>query len=212
MNWDTFKCKDGEAGENCNDKVIELKGESYIDKQKIEPHQWKYYTLEVEGSFTFFVMSINEIDAPPVYGRILNFPTLSRYDLISTSKPINILDSVVIPFKKNNFVSENIFMNEKKDNTKIWYIGVYNPSNEVVDFITWSNSECPNNCSGNGQCENNICICTKKSDDYSCSLGDGFKLEYIILIVVGCCILVSVVIGVIVWLARRKQKQTYDSF
>jgi len=204
-------CPNNTIGQNCSSPVVVISSTAYQGNQQLTPQSWSYYVVDTSTTSSFYIAAEQQnLTAPDAYARIINFPTLTFYDLVSKGKKVNVLntqdannlrvDTIVFPTKRNLIANT-------------WYVGLYNPSSSAISYGTWSNTACPNNCSNQGTCEANVCTCNSGYTGVACeNEPGGFKVEYIILIVVGGVIVLSIIIGIIVWGVKKRKRATYESF
>jgi len=210
-------CENNQTGVSCNISVEVVEVNSYSGTKQLGPLSWTYYVIDLTTTPSFYVGSIDSnTNAPDAYARIINFPTTSLFDMWVRGNRVNILSSQ----QKTSYyvhVIGSIYYPVTRtlaDATK-WYVGVYNPSNDSsLSYGTWANTPCPNDCNNQGTCQDNVCQCNSGFSGFACEVEEegGFKVEYIILIVVGAAIVVSAIIGIIVWAVKKRKRNAYESF
>jgi len=212
---DLSSCASGSTGFNCSAYIGYINETSYFPDQGLPPYSWAYYVVDLNQTFLFYVRSNSQNTTPAAYARIINFPTAQLYDLVSQGSQVNVLNAKDIQTTVFYLRESIMFAKENKAfmDTRKWYIGLYNPTDQEISYGTWTNTDCPDDCNGNGACVNNICQCTGAYEGDACDeQEEGFKVEYIILIVVGSAIIISSVVGIIIWAVKKRKRGDYESF
>lgn len=205
VHWNSSSCGLGQVGPDCSFPTNLDNVNSSSPKMSPGDRQWTFYKYNLTASnntgFSFFVQLFDETlvnsSAPALYLRFGQAPNDIIHDVkVNTSTPVNALAV-------------------DHASPGIWYVGI--PPNDLK-WGFWYNSQCPNNCSSNGNCVQRSdgvyqCSCYDLYTRFDCSKRlnmDGFRKVYLVLIFIGVAVFGVSALGFFCLLVvSRKRKAGY---
>jgi len=193
-------CPEGKGGDGCTSIANLSPLGSYFVTPSDLSGSWYFGLISFTGSS--FKVGLRGFGGktPHLYLRFGNIPSLNDFDSVDNASTTGAryYDSGVT----------NI--------TGTWYLGVYLASGTSGDFGLWFNDNCPNQCSGHGECSNHVCACYSGYSNWNCASGNGVgggdsQRDLIIGVCVGIGALL-VLIGALYWRGRRKPRRRRNSY
>jgi len=99
------------------------------------------------------------------------------------------------------------FLFNVTSNTSVWYVGIFNPRDDVVSGI-WYGSLCAPDCEDHGKCETTgLCNCIEGFVGVDCNTASGLGPQFIVLIIIAALVLLTAIIGFVAWAYMRKRRE-----
>eukprot|EP00771_Trimastix_marina_P002864 gnl/Trimastix_PCT/403.p1 GENE.gnl/Trimastix_PCT/403~~gnl/Trimastix_PCT/403.p1 ORF type:complete len:1079 (+),score=362.23 gnl/Trimastix_PCT/403:115-3351(+) len=152
------QCDSGYADVDCSVRVAVLEdGETVEGAAALL--QWKYYTINFEDTTDLNTLTIrmhaNSGD-PDLYVSKLDFPTTTKYDHCDISLHRD----------------HEIVLRRPEFGAGVYHIGVFGFEAATFSINATATLECPNGCSGHGECVNGHCQCRDTWTLEDCSAED----------------------------------------
>eukprot|EP01130_Rhizamoeba_saxonica_P009089 TRINITY_DN3690_c0_g1_i3.p1 TRINITY_DN3690_c0_g1~~TRINITY_DN3690_c0_g1_i3.p1 ORF type:complete len:419 (+),score=70.63 TRINITY_DN3690_c0_g1_i3:322-1578(+) len=197
----SIKCKKGKTGSMCEEDVILIDEPEKVPNLYAGAYSQQYnltYFYVPVTRYQLYISAITESDLPnppQIFASFQHFPYMdSEGNMVADIHGCTEEDcSKVSTINLNASCSDS-----KRHNDDFWFVAL-KPVDKNQKFALWTNTICPNNCNGKGECQAGICNCNKKYYGIDCSKNERF-IERYLLVSILVLIAALILFGGIAWL------------